>query len=298
MLRISVLGSGSGGNSAVVFTENTRLLVDAGLSAKQLHLRLAQVGVAAESLDAILVTHEHGDHVRGLDVFCKTVDVPIYTNAMTREVLVSSILTEPKSWKLVRTGGAFSIGDIETRTFQVAHDATEPMGFVFSDGDSSIGVISDVGYVTNLMRDHLRAVNLLFVEANYDEMMLQNDTKRPWPTKQRIISRHGHLSNTQTASFLCDIAGPHLRRVILGHLSQDCNEAKLAASVMTEKLAEAGWNHVDIVVAAQAEPTECFAAGVWETMPISRVEEPEVEYQISFRETLRTAVGFQQAELF
>src|SRR5690606_13031319 len=153
-------------------------------------LRLEKIGIEPESLDGVLLTHEHGDHVRGLDVFCRQCDIPLYCNSMTRAVLVSGILQKPKTWRIVQTGGRFAIGDIEVQTFPVAHDATEPMGFTLSDVESSIGILSDVGYVTNLMRTHMQGVNLLFVEANYDEVLLQNDTKRPWSIKQRILSRH------------------------------------------------------------------------------------------------------------
>ena len=128
MLRISVLGSGSGGNSAVVFTDSTRLLIDAGLSAKQLNLRLEKVGVDPQSLDGVLITHEHSDHIGGLDVFCRKVQVPLYSNAATREIMVTGPMKQPKTWRIVACGGRFMIGDIEVKTFPVAHDATEPIG--------------------------------------------------------------------------------------------------------------------------------------------------------------------------
>ncbi len=260
MLRISILGSGSGGNSAVIFTDDTRLLIDAGLSAKQMKLRLEQVGIDPDTLDGILITHEHGDHVRGLDVFCRTVSVPIYSNAMTREVMMSGKVERPKTWRIVPTGGKFKVGDIEVQTFPVAHDATEPMGFVLRDPESAIGVLSDVGYVTNLMRNHMQGMNTIFVEANYDALLLQNDTKRPWSTKQRILSRHGHLSNDQTAELLAQVCGEQLDRVILGHLSQDCNEPQMAIEVMKKAMAEKGNEHVDVECAKQEAPTLCHPA--------------------------------------
>ena len=280
MLRISVLGSGSGGNSAVIFTEDTRLLIDAGLSAKQLRLRLEQVGIDPSMLDGILITHEHGDHVRGLDVFCRTVSVPIYSNAMTREVMMSGKVERPKTWRIVPTGGRFKIGDIEVQTFPVAHDATEPMGFVLRDVDSAIGVLSDVGYVTNLMRNHMQGMNTIFVEANYDGVLLQNDTKRPWSTKQRILSRHGHLSNDQTAELLAQVCGEQLDKVILGHLSQDCNEPQLAIEVMKKAMAEKGRDDVHVECARQEAPTDCYpAVASWQQppVPVTMVEVAEEE---------------------
>ncbi len=260
MLRISVLGSGSAGNSAVIFTDETRLLVDAGLSARQLNRRLELVGVDPGSLDGILITHEHVDHVCGLDVFCRSVDAPLYSNAATREVMVTGPLREPKTWRLVSTGGKFVVGDIQIQTFPVAHDATEPMGFTFRDHESAIGVLSDGGYVTNLMRNHLRDMNTLFIEANYDGVLLQNDSKRPWATKQRILSRHGHLSNDQAATLVEELVHEGLASVILGHLSQDCNEPELAVAVMRETLRRRGREEIDVCCAEQREPTPCFPA--------------------------------------
>ncbi len=279
MLRISILGSGSGGNSAVITTGQTTLLVDAGLSAKQLVLRLEAVGVDPESLDGILITHEHGDHIRGLDVFCRHRRLPVYSNPATREVMVSGALQKPKTWRLVGTGGKFMLGDIEVQTFPVTHDATEPMGFALRDEDSAIGILSDLGYVTNMVRNQMRDVNTLFVEANYDGLLLQNDTKRPWSTKQRILSRHGHLSNDQTAALVAQVAGPHLHHVILGHLSQDCNEPDLATAAVNQALGGAGQTHVRVECATQQEPTVMRAAvpGVPEALvPGTPVLEAEV----------------------
>ena len=308
MLQISVLGSGSAGNSAVVFTDKTRLLVDAGLSARQLNRRLEDIGVVPQSLDGVLITHEHGDHVSGLDVFCRKVKVPIYSNAATREVMVTGPLKEPKTWRIVSTGGRFMVGDIQVQTFPVAHDATEPMGFTFRDSDSAIGVLSDVGYVTNVMRNHMRGMNTIFVEANYDGVLLQNDTKRPWSIKQRILSRHGHLSNEQTATLLGEVAGESLNRVILGHLSQDCNEPQLAIEAVKQAIGERGYHHVSVLCATQREPMNCMpAVRGWvpqdvpratapvapdpEPKPSDRVEEPALAYSAA-------ACCYKQAELF
>lgn len=243
-----------------MFTGSTRLLIDAGLSARQLNRRLEAVGVEPESLDGILITHEHGDHVRGLDVFCRTIKVPLYSNASTREVMITGPLQEPKTWRIISTGGKFIIGDIQVQTFPVAHDATEPMGFTLRDTDSAIGVLSDVGYVTNIMRNHMRGMNTLFIEANYDGVLLQNDLKRPWSIKQRILSRHGHLSNEQTAALLSDIADEHLHRVILGHLSQDCNAPEVAMDAAKQALRSRGCGEVPVICASQADPTPCIPA--------------------------------------
>ena len=230
-------------------------MVDAGLSAKQIRLRLEKIGVEPESLDGILLTHEHGDHTRGIDVFCRKVEVPIFCTARTRMVLRDGMKSE-KAWKLIPSGGEFEIGDMGMRSFPVAHDAVDPVGFVMEDGESSLGIVSDVGFVTSLVVEAVKGVNTLFVEANYDEQLLFDDMKRPPSIKQRISSRHGHLSNEQTAELVVGAAGDRLERVILGHLSSDCNTPEIASSVVGGKLNEALGREVELVCAAAAEPSD------------------------------------------
>lgn len=251
MLQFSVLGSGSGGNSAVARSGNGCILIDAGLSARQLVLRLEAVGICPEELDAIILTHEHGDHTRGLDVFLRDREIPVYCNVRTREVLARYCPKAKISWRLFESGEAFQIEDIRVQSFYVPHDAVEPMGYVLRNGQGALGVISDVGHVTTLVRDHLDGVDTLYVEANYDEVMLVNDTKRPWSTKQRISSRHGHLSNAQAADLAVSVASPKLHRVVLGHLSRDCNTPEVAANFVRQQLLNAGVEHVEVCCAAQ-----------------------------------------------
>ena len=159
MLRFSVLGSGSAGNSAVVCHQETKVLIDAGLSAKQLRLRLESVGVEPESLDAVVLTHEHGDHSGGLDVFCKKTPLPIYGTRDTCTVVAEGM--RPKvPWKKFEAGQGFTIGSLKFESFSVPHDAVDPVGFVVSDidGESVVGVLSDVGQVTSLIRQRLQQV--------------------------------------------------------------------------------------------------------------------------------------------
>ena len=253
MLELAVLGSGSSGNCALVSLGKTRVLIDAGLSAKQICLRLEALGVDPDELTAIVLTHEHGDHTRGIDVFCRKRSLPIYATLHTCAVVRENV-SSPVVWTQFDSGAGFEIGDIKIESFSVPHDAVDPVGFVFRCEESSLGVLSDVGHVTRMIVDRLKGVDTLFTEANYDEKMLQEDTKRPWSTKQRISNRHGHLSNDQTAELVASVAGENLKRVVLGHLSSDCNTPELAAKIISEKLGSEGFKSVTVECADRKEP--------------------------------------------
>jgi phosphoribosyl 1,2-cyclic phosphodiesterase len=241
----------------VVEAGGVRLLIDAGLSAKQLCLRLAGVGIDPSSLDGILLTHEHGDHVRGLPVFLKKHPVPVFATAQTCHV-VRELGIHGATWKTFESGQAFQIGASMVRSFAVHHDAVDPVGFVIANGGRQMGFVSDVGHVTRSMTESLRGLHGLFVEANYDETLLEADTKRPWSIKQRIGSRHGHLSNTQVAELIGDIAHPGLGRIVLGHLSSDCNTPDLILGRLRQCLMEGGHPHIGLHCASQDAPTDWF----------------------------------------
>jgi phosphoribosyl 1,2-cyclic phosphodiesterase len=250
-MRLAVLGSGSSGNATVLEARGTRLLVDAGLSARQLCQRLESLAIEPDSLDGILLTHEHSDHTRGLEVFLRHRRVPVYATALTRETL-STRCGARVEWRVFQRGQEFMIGGISVNTFSVPHDAVDPVGFVCGANGSKVGLATDFGHVTTLVREELKGVRALFVEANYDQGLLDSDTKRPWPIKQRISSRHGHLSNAQTAELIEGLIAHGLETVILGHLSQDCNCPELAAAVMR---AAHPSGQIDVHVASQEKPT-------------------------------------------
>jgi phosphoribosyl 1,2-cyclic phosphodiesterase len=257
-----MLGSGSAGNSALVATDHSRLLVDGGLSARQIVLRLEQCGVTPEQLDGVLLTHEHGDHVCGLEVLCRKFDVPIYANALTAEaVRCDCALDRHRNWRVFRTGADFAICDITVQPFPVPHDAVDPVGFVFSAGSSSLGFITDLGSVTKLIVERLRQVHTLVIETNHDEKLLQNDTHRPWPVKQRIQSRHGHLSNTAAATVLEQLLPGKIERVVLGHLSRDCNTPSLALRTVSDSLRKSGKIDIELFCAQQFELSPRFRIG-------------------------------------
>ena len=268
-MHLTVLGSGSGGNSALISEGTTRLLVDAGLSASQLQSRLQSVGVEPETLTAILLTHEHGDHVRGLEVFTKKFPIPIYCTALTRQVVQETFKSDlERRWKIIQAGQLFPLQSWEISSFPVPHDAVEPLGYTIRSGPRPLGILSDVGHLTRTIREKLHGVHTLFVEANYDADLLQEDRKRPFSTKQRISSAHGHLSNDQSVQLIADLAHPELERIVLGHLSSDCNQPKLVMKMIRERLALLGYTELEILCATQDTPTA--------TMPV-RERLPSVE---------------------
>lgn len=256
MLHLTVLGSGSSGNCAVVSTGETTLLLDAGLSAKQIVARLEMAGLSLDAIDGILLSHEHGDHTRGMEILCRKRAIPLFCTPLTQESLAGSIeFKSPPRWHLMQTGSAFQFRDLRIESFPVPHDAVDPVGFLIEDGESRLGFLSDVGFITNLIKDRLQKAHSLFVEANYDTRLLEADTKRPWATKQRISSRHGHLSNDQVAELVEAIAHDGLHHIVLGHLSEDCNDPDTAVRSVHEALRRANICGVSVRCADRHAPT-------------------------------------------
>ncbi|MEA3188217.1 MAG: hypothetical protein QOD99_2047 [Chthoniobacter sp.] len=258
MLQLTVLGSGSAGNCALVESDECKLLIDGGLSARQIAHRLESAGVNPIELDGILLTHEHIDHVGGLDVLCKKFAVPIYCNALTAETLRRNEEACRKNFRLFQTGGEFCVKDITVQTFPVPHDAVDPVGFVLRHDAAALGFCTDLGFATKLVFERLRSVRTVVIETNHDEKMLQADTRRPWPVKQRIMSRHGHLSNAAAAEVLVELLEGGLQRAVLGHLSRDCNRPDLALETVRSRLRGAGAD-TEVFCASQVEVSARFA---------------------------------------
>ncbi len=257
-----MLGSGSAGNSALLATDHCKILIDGGLSARQIVLRLEQCGVMPEQLDGVLLTHEHSDHVCGLEVLCRKLDLPIYANAQTAEVVrYDGALDRHRNWRIFRTGAEFAICDVLVQTFPVPHDAVDPVGFAFYAGSSALGFITDLGYATKMIVERLRQVHTLVIETNHDEKLLQNDTHRPWPVKQRIQSRHGHLSNNAAATVIEELLPGKIDRVVLGHLSRDCNAPTLALQTVRNSLNKSGKIEIELFCATQSEISPRFCIG-------------------------------------
>lgn len=249
------MGSGSGGNASFLETDQTRLLVDAGLSGRQIRLRLAQLGRSPETLDGILLTHEHTDHTQGLKILCTKLKIPVYCNRLTADELRFKMKTKLDIRQFV-TGEAFDIGDMTVENFSVPHDAQDPVGFHVRTTDGGVGVLTDLGQATQLVLERVRGASALFIEANYDLNLLQDDTRRPWAIKQRIMSRHGHLDNTAAAEAVETLVNDTLRNIVLGHLSRDCNTPEIARAAVATRLGQAGIDNLQINVSTQAESTK------------------------------------------
>jgi len=254
MIQMAVLGSGSSGNATLIQCGSTRILVDAGLSAKQITLRLEALGVSPDELDGILITHEHNDHARGVDVLLRQRRIPVYANLFTREALEYKMKSDIP-WKVFRNGQPFELGEFNINAFAIPHDAADPVGFTIEGQNIKLSMISDAGHVTKLMRENLRGSHGIYIEANYDNDLLERDTKRPWSTKQRIASRHGHLSNEQTAEFLEEIACENLKHVMLCHLSSDCNCPKLAVDTISDVLSKRALSQATVHCSLQDKVT-------------------------------------------
>ena len=236
-MRFCILGSGSSGNSAFLQTDDSRILIDAGFSARRMGELLAAIGESLDRIDAIFLTHEHGDHTAALSGLKRFPQLKVFATAATTEVLSRS-LGRPVAWQVFEAGTRFLFRDLTVDAFSIPHDAADPVGFVFSWGHDDLlsprrrlGWLTDLGHLPQPVRERVRGVDLLVLEANYDAKLLEDDTKRPWPVKQRIAGRHGHLSNQDAHAFLasCHAEQPTLREVFLAHLSRDCNSLEAVA---------------------------------------------------------------------
>lgn len=252
-VRLTILGSGSSGNCAYLETDDARLLIDAGFSGRQIRQRLAQIGKTPESLTGILLTHEHSDHIQGLVGLGAKLQIPIYCNRLTKEAVEQQLQLKLDS-RIFSTGSSFEVGDVTIETFSVPHDASDPIGFLLRTVSGNVGFLTDLGHATKLVVERVRSANVLILETNHDLKLLQDDPRRPWSVKQRIMSRHGHLSNDAAADVIEQIVTMDLRHVYLGHLSRDCNRPELAYRVVNDRLGKIGATHTLVKSTSQDEP--------------------------------------------
>jgi phosphoribosyl 1,2-cyclic phosphodiesterase len=252
-VRLTILGSGSSGNCAYLETDETRILIDAGFSLRQIRKRLAAIGRAPENLTGILITHEHSDHVAGLMALSEKLRIPVYCNRPTREAIEYQLRFRLNG-RLFVTGASFELGDLLVETFSVPHDAQDPVGFIVKTAAGNIGFLTDLGHATRLVLERARHANVLVLETNHDIRMLQDCPHRPWSLKQRILSRHGHLSNEAAAEAAEQILSAGLRHLYLGHLSRECNRPDLAYAAVNHRLQKAGATHVRLELTSQHVP--------------------------------------------
>lgn len=258
--RLSILGSGSAGNCAYLETENARILVDAGFSCAQIKSRLGEIGRSPEDIDAILVTHEHGDHIKGLRVLCQKFQIPVFANRLTHECIERHFRSDI-ACQIFETGHSFEIGDIGIETFSVPHDAQDPVGFVLRTPTTVVGFLTDLGHVTHAIENRVNEAQVLVLETNYDRQMLEEDTLRPWSVKQRIMSRHGHLSNDEAGELAGRLVSKRLEHLYLCHLSRDCNTPTKAHGVVTSAVMRETLALPEIYSTSQESPSD------WLIMP-------------------------------
>lgn len=238
MIGFCPLASGSKGNSIYVGTKDTKILIDAGISAKMILEKLSEIDVDLEEIDAVVISHEHTDHIKGIAGLCKKLDVPVFANRDTAKGIFQTF-PQALKFKIFSTGETFTFGDIEIRPFSVQHDTLDPVAFTLKMGQTKIGICTDLGFVTTLVRTELQQCDYLMVEANHEPSMV-HASSRPNVYKQRVLSRQGHLSNEECAKLLVDVYHPGLKHVFLAHLSSECNNPELALQTVEKKLSEHG----------------------------------------------------------
>ena len=240
-LRVSILASGSSGNLTLLETDRTRILVDAGLGKRETLARLAAVERDIDRLDAVLITHEHSDHCNGLPQMLGIWKPPLYVTEPTMDALKRTLPeTFPKRLRgveSIQAGQRFVIGDIDIHAFAIPHDAADPIGFTFRINGVKVAICTDLGYMPELVKVHLRETDCLILESNHDLEMLKVGPY-PWVVKQRVLSRTGHLSNHAVSEYLADPDGfdSHARYLVLAHISQENNNPDLARLCAEEAL--------------------------------------------------------------
>lgn len=269
-MRLTVLGSGSTGNAVLLVAGETRVLVDAGLSARETARRLALVGEDPARLDGVVITHEHGDHAGGLRVLLQNISCPVYISGQTRDAYireqrhVSSEEPQKRARALcdrtveIESSRDFRVGAIEFHPFTIPHDAVDNFGFTATHAGTSIATLMDFGHITTLIMERLRGCAAIVIESNHSRDMLKACEVYPWELKQRILSRTGHLSNEDIAAWLRDGFDGAARHVVLAHLSQRANNphlARLTAETALTERAPLFRAETEITLSFPKEPT-------------------------------------------
>lgn len=241
-MQFSMLASGSTGNSFMMKSKHSKLLVDVGLSAKKMCETLAQLGERPEEIDAILITHEHSDHIKGLGAFARKYQLPVYANEETWRQLKQSKSVgdiDERQQHVFETGQTICFADIEVKTFGISHDAAEPVGFCFQCEQRKLSLVTDLGYVSEQIKQTIRQSDIVVMESNHDVNLLRSG-HYPWNIKRRILGDKGHLSNVDAAAALADVIASRTRRVYLAHLSLNHNLLELARLTVEQELQDKG----------------------------------------------------------
>jgi len=252
-VRLFPLASGSKGNAALLEFGTTRLLLDAGLSARRLATRLEEIGVEPREITAVLLSHEHEDHTRGAELFSRRHGAPVACCWETLEAMDRSP-SHFSEWAPLTAGETFDLGEVKVLPFPVPHDAAKPVGFVIEGDGLRVGMVTDLGHATTLVLERLRGCEVLMVESNHDDRMLL-DGPYPWHLKQRVSGRLGHLSNRAAGEMLRHTAAENCRAVVLAHLSEKNNTPALARQAAANALASKGHGRVEMRVASSTKPT-------------------------------------------
>jgi phosphoribosyl 1,2-cyclic phosphodiesterase len=252
-LRLFPIASGSKGNATLLEFGSTRVLVDAGLSARRLTLRLAELGLDPAEIDLILLSHEHADHTRGAERFSKRHGTSVACCWETLEAMDCSP-SHFHGWQPLNPGETFDLGRVKILPFPVPHDAARPVGFVVEGEGLRVGIVTDLGHATTLVMERLRGCDVLMIESNHDDRMLI-DGPYPWHLKQRVSGRLGHLSNAEAAALLRETAGDSCRAVVLAHLSESNNTPALARQAAASALDASGSRRAEMRVASPTSTT-------------------------------------------
>ncbi len=244
------LASGSKGNSLYLGTNQTKILIDAGLSTKATKEKLAQINVDIADIDAILITHEHTDHIQGLKGLACKLGIPVFANSETAKGIVDSLKEYPK-FKIFSTGDTFEFGDLEIHPFSIQHDTLDPVAFTVKTGGIKVGICADLGFATTLVQNHMSQCDYAYVEANHQPSMV-HASARPMTYKTRVLSRTGHLSNEACGLLLKEILHSRLKHVYLAHLSSECNTPDTALTTVLQIL-DNQYPDLQITIAPQHE---------------------------------------------
>lgn len=256
-MKISILGSGSSGNCTFVESDNIKILIDAGFSCKKIEEKLGSIGEKLENISAVLITHEHGDHIMGAGIISRKYNIPIYISSESYEYIKEKLgKIAEENLKIIKNE-FFIKNSLKVIAFDVMHDAARTLGFrLEGKNGKTLALSTDIGYVDNRVKEQFKDIDIMVIECNYDYNMLMN-CSYPWDLKARVKSKNGHLSNNDAAKFISEIYSPRIKKIYLVHVSKDSNQYVVALKTVQEEL---GNSEIDVLleVAGQDRATEIF----------------------------------------